>query len=94
MNQHLSEIGVDAPISLFVGFGQGAASDGAADACMVKFGIQGPQAGFDIAETFSVGELSEGHTKKLIEAGKCSHSVIALISLNTFVEFVSWQELH
>jgi hypothetical protein len=30
---------------------------------MVEFGLEGPQAGFDIAQTFAVVELSEGEAK-------------------------------
>ena len=94
LNQHLSKIGVDSPVSVFVGFGQGASSDFVLNSCMIEFGLQGAQACFDLAETFSVGKLSEGHAKKLIEAGKSSDSVIALIPPDTLVEFVFGQKVH
>ena len=37
---------------------------------------------------------SEGHAEKLIEAGKSSDSVIALIPPDTLVEFVFGQKVH
>jgi len=94
LDQHLSKIGVDSPISVFVGFGQGASSDFAPNPCMVEFGLQGAQARFDLAKTFSVSQLREGHAEKLIEAGKPSDSVIALVSSYTLVELVFGQKLY
>ncbi len=93
-DQHLSKIGVDLPISVFVGFGKSASSDFAPNPCMIQFALQGAQACFDLAETFSVGKLSKGHAQKLIEAGKSSDSVIALIPPDTLVEFLLGQKVH
>jgi hypothetical protein len=61
---------------------------------MVEFGLQGAQARFDLAKTFSVGQLREGHAEKLIEARKPSDSVIALVSSHTLVELVFWQKVY
>jgi hypothetical protein len=52
------------------------------------------QAGFDVSETFPIGQLSKCHTKKLTEAGESFYPVIASVSLYAFVEFVLWQEVH
>ena len=94
LNQHLSKIGVDPPISVFVGFGEGASSHFAPNPCMVEFGPQGAQACFYLAKTFSVSKLSEGHAEKLIEARKSPDSVIALVPPHTLVEFVFGQKVH
>jgi hypothetical protein len=94
LDQHVSKIGVDPPISVFVGFGEGTSSDFAPNPCVIEFGLQGAQTCFDLAETFSVSQLSEGHTEKLIEAGKSSNSVIALVPLDTLVEFEFGQKVH
>ncbi len=93
-DQHLSKIGVDPPVSVFVGFGQGASSDFAPNPYMVEFGLQGAQARFGLAKTFSVSKLGEGHAEKLIETGKSSDSVIALVSSHTLVEFVFGQKVY
>ena len=93
-NQHLSEIGVNAPVSVLVGFGQVAASGFAPNARMIEFGLQSAQTRFDIPKTFSVSKLSKSHTEELIEAGKPPHPVIAMVSSDTLVEFVLWQKIH
>ena len=93
-DQYLSKIGVDPPVSVFVGFGQGAPSRSAPNPCMVEFELQGAQARFDLPKTFSVSKLGKGHAEKLIEAGKSSDSVIALVSSHTLVEFVFGQKVY
>ncbi len=93
-DQHLSKVRIDSPVSVFVGFGEGASSDFAPNPSMVEFGLQGGQACFDLAKTFSVSQLSEGHAEKLIEAGKPSDSVIALVPSHTLVEFVFRQKVY
>ena len=60
---------------------------------MIKFGSQSSQAGFDIAQAFSVRELGKSHTEELIVAGEFSDSIVALISLYALPEFVSGHEL-
>jgi len=66
-DQHMSEVGVDMPIPFFVGVGQRASRDSASNSCVIKLGLHGPQACFDIAKTLPVSQLSEGHAQKLIE---------------------------
>jgi hypothetical protein len=87
-DQHLSKVGIDFPGPVLVRVGQRAFGDLASDPHVIKFGVLGAQAYFDIAETLPIGELSKGHTQKLIEAGKISDSMIALILLNAFSKFM------
>ena len=94
LDQHLSKIGVDPPVPVFVGFGESASSDFAPNPRMIEFGLQGAQACFDLAKTFSISQLSEGHAEKLIEAGESSDSVIALVPPHTPVEFVFGKKVH
>jgi len=54
-NQHLREVGVDAPIADRVRMGQGIARHLAANAEMVELGLLRPQASFDIAQTLAIG---------------------------------------
>ena len=42
LDQHLSKVGVDAPISFFVGIGQCASRNSAPDSCVIKLGLYGP----------------------------------------------------
>lgn len=93
-DQHLSKVRIDSPVSVFVGFGEGASSDFASNPSMVEFGLQGAQACFDLAKTFSVSQLSEGHAEKLIEARESPDPVIALVSSHTLDEFLIGQKVY
>src|SRR5882762_7802109 len=53
-NQHLREVGVDAPIAYQVRIGQGIARDLAANAEMIKLGMLRAQASFDIPQTLAI----------------------------------------
>jgi len=93
-DQHLSEVGVDAPIPFLVGIGQRASRNSAPYPRVIKLGLHGSQACFDIAKTLPISQLGEGHAKELIETRKASNPVFALISANAFVEFVSGKKAH
>ena len=64
----LGQIGVDAPVPPFVGLGQGAAGDLASEAYVVKLRLAGTQAGFDVPQAPTVGELAESHGQELVPA--------------------------
>ena len=53
-NQHLREVGVDAPIAYRVRMGQGIARDLAANAEMIELGLLRAQASFDIAQALAI----------------------------------------
>ena len=61
---------------------------------MIKLGLLGTQTGFDIAETFAVGGLSEGQTKELIPAGEFFDVAIALVAIDANLKLVSGEEVH
>ena len=61
---------------------------------MIKLGLLGTQTGFDIAETFAVGELSKGQTKELIPAREIFDVAIALISIDTNLKLVGREKVH
>lgn len=58
-NQHLREVGVDAPVVRSVRIGQGAASNLAAKAGVIQLRFERAQAGFDVAQALAISELSE-----------------------------------
>ena len=93
-DQHMSKVGVDAPIPSFVCIGQCTSRNSASDPCVIKLGLHGPKARFDIAKTLPISQLSEGHAKELIETRKVLNPMFASISVNTFVEFVFWKKAH
>ena len=61
---------------------------------MVELFCLGPKAGFDVAQTFSVGELGESHTAKLFGTGKEFNFVVAVITVYTSAECVPWKVIH
>jgi len=61
---------------------------------MIESFLVAPEAGLNVSEAFSVGELGKTHTKELIPAGKRFDLVVALVSLDTFLKFVLGKELH
>jgi len=60
---------------------------------VIELLLVGVEARYDISQTFSIGQLSEGHTEKLIETRKTPDFVIAVISKNALIELVSRQML-
>jgi hypothetical protein len=93
-DQHMSKVGVDAPIPFFVCIGQRASRNLAPDPCVIKLGLHGSQTYLDIAKTLLISQLSESHAKELIQTRKGSNPVFALIPTNTFVEFDFWEKAH
>ncbi len=93
-NQDLGEIGVDPPVAVFVGVCQRVARNLAPEAHMIEFGLLGTKTGFDIAEAFAIGELSEGQTEELIPTGEIFDVAIALVPIDANLKLVGWEELH
>jgi hypothetical protein len=53
--------------------------------------MAGAQAGFDVAETLAVGQLSKGHHQILVAAGEAPMVRISAIALDTLLELVGRQ---
>ena len=93
-NEDLSELGINTPIPVLIGIGQSVAGDLPSDPQMIKSGLRGPKAGFDISQTLSVGELGERHTEKLVPAGEADHLAIAAVSIDAFAKLVCRDKVH
>ena len=61
---------------------------------MIELVLLRSQACLDVAQTFPVGKLSEGHAAKLIDTGKGFDLVIAMVTLDTTPKCVHRQMLH
>jgi hypothetical protein len=92
-DQNLSEVGVDPPVAMLVGIGQSAPSDNAAKAGVVEFFLKGVETSFDVSKALAIGQLSEGHAEKLIEAREVASPSVATIAGNATVELVSWKRI-
>ena len=81
-DQDLREIGEDPPIMRFVRIGQRRARHLAAESQVVQLALHRTQTGLDVAQTFPIGQLREGHGQILIPAGKSAQPDVALIALD------------
>ena len=85
-DEGLGEVGVQAPVALPVGVGEGVAGDAAAQSQVVEFVLVRAQADLDVAQALAVGELGEGQAEELVQAGKGFDVVVAVIALNATAE--------
>ena len=76
---------------MLVGIGKSAPSDDAAKASVVEFFLKGVETSFDVSKALAIGQLSEGHAEKLIEAREVASPSVAPIASDATVELVSWQ---
>jgi len=94
-DQGLGEIGVDAPVAVFVGFGQSIARHAlGTQTHVIQLALMGTQTDFDPAQTLAVGQLGEGHDQVLVEAAKPLHITLALIAGNTPAEAMLGKVIH
>ena len=87
------QIGVDSPVAQFVGVGQRASRNAAANADVIKFFADGPERQLDVAETFAVGQLGESHAPELVATEELTNAMIAGVSLDASVELMSRNEV-
>src|ERR1035441_9640380 len=85
-NQPLREVGEDAPVPRFVGVRQRRARHLAMESQVIQLALQRTQTGSDVAQTFAIGQLGEGHRQILIPAGETSQPEVALITSDATTE--------
>src|SRR5439155_24812886 len=73
---------------------QGVAADMTTQTEVVQLAGLGSQAGFDVAQTFSVCQLREGHAQKLVQATKGANVEITTIFGNQTAERMPRCEFH
>ena len=93
-DQHLGEIGIDAPVVGLVGIGQSRARHSTAEAHMVQFAAHRAQARFDIAQAFTISQLSESHGQVLVPARETPPVTIAAITGYALLKVVGGQVVH
>ena len=94
VDQNQSDVAINFPVAQFVGFGQGVARDSRLHAGVIELGSHGSQTDFDIAQTLSASKLRESHAIKLIETGKHSDAMVAVISIDARLEAPPRKEVH
>src|SRR5208282_5128165 len=93
-DEQAGEIGVDAPVALLVGVGQGVARDGTPKAHVIKLWLMRAQAGFDVAQTLAISELGKSQREELIEAGKTLYLVVALVTIHATAKLGQRKQAH
>ena len=94
LDQTEGEILVNAPVAGLVGVGQCAAGDSAANPQVIELGGVRTQAGLDVAQTFSIGQLREGHAQELIEMREGECRIAAWVPADAPPEGMQRQMLH
>jgi hypothetical protein len=61
---------------------------------VVQLALHGSQAGLDVCEAFTVGELREAQTQKLIPARETAIPGIATITAYAFLKLIGWRMSH
>src|ERR1035437_9266095 len=91
LDEDVGEVNEDAPVAIFVGVGQRTAGSGLPDAGVIEFGAEGRQTGFDVAQTFTPGELGERQHEKLFVNGEFADAEVAGVTRDALVELVFGQ---
>jgi hypothetical protein len=82
----LREVGKDTPVPRFVRIRQRRASHLATESQVIQLALQRTQTSFDVAQTFPIGQLGEGHRQILIPTAEASQPEVALITLDATTE--------
>src|ERR1039458_3266462 len=93
-NQHLCQIAIDTPVSVFVGVGQRRARNLPADSQMIKLSRYGPQARLHIPQTLTMSQLSKRHAEPLIPTGESAQVEVSAVSRNTCLKLAVGNEVH
>src|ERR1035438_165318 len=93
-NQHLRQVGVNPIVAQFVGVGERAARDVAANPGVIKSRTQGAQTNFDLAQTLAPGQLGKSQAEKLVPASEGADFVIAAVTIHTTAKLVRGNEIH
>jgi hypothetical protein len=94
-DEMLSQIGIDLPRACHVRVGQRVARNrGAAKAHVIQALALSAQIDLDIAQRLSVGQLREGHSEELIQAGEVLDFEVALMGCNAAAKSAQWQMRH
>ena len=93
-DQPLGEFLVDTPVAPLVGIGQRRTGYGVADAHVIELGRLRRQAGFDVAQTLAIGELSKSQNAEVFGARQGSDAVVAAIAGDDAMKGLPWQEVH
>jgi len=84
----------DTPVARFVGVRQRRSGHRFAKSHVVQLCRLGQQAGFDIPQALSVGQLREGHGSELLGAGQRPHPLVATVARHDPMKGLPRQKVH
>ena len=90
----LCKLGVDSPVSSFVGVGQGRALDRRPNTHVVQLGRLRRKAHFDIAQAFPVGQLRKRQGAKVFGTRKYANTMIPIVSRHQPVKSLPRKIIH
>ena len=61
---------------------------------MVELGVLGSQAGLDIANALTLGELSESHAQVLVETGEAFDLVVTAVARDATAKRMEGEKVH
>ena len=93
-DQHLGEIGIDAPVVTLVGVGERGARTLPAESNVIQLAAHRAQARLDVAQAFAVSQLREGHRQILVPARETSLVRVTAITGDTLLKLVGGQVRH
>src|SRR6266851_6378125 len=93
-DQHLGEIGIDAPIVTLVGVGERGARYLPAESNVIQLTAHRAEACLDVAQAFAVSQLREGHRQILVPARETSPVRVTAITGDTLLKLVGGQVRH
>ena len=88
LDQGLSQVGIDTPVTLFVGFRQSTARNPGSYPHVVKLLTLGTQTGFDVSQTFPVSQLGKGHAAILILTTEAFDTLVSAVPMDATTERV------
>lgn len=88
INKHPGKICIYAPITKLIGLCKGVSRNRMLNAAVIEFARDCFQAVFNIPKTVSLGKLGKAHDIEMIPASKVADSMIPIVAVNTFIEFV------
>ena len=94
INKHPGKIRIDTPITELISFCKGVSRNRMLYAAVIEFAGDRFQAVFNIPKTISLGKLGKAHDIEMVPTCKMADSMVPVIVVNTFVEFVFWYHGH
>ena len=93
-DQNRSQVGTDAPVTRFVGIGQGRSVHAVDQAHGVKFAGVGSHRHLDVARALAPSQLGKNHDAKLLGTSQGAHARVAAFALNDSRKACPWNEFH